>query len=117
MPTFSSTRFIVSDGKVIVVISLMLLLPAGRVPVDDPEQVIQHFGGTHISPDYLANNMFQLSDLFSVPQVCNLWLDTNNIHLTITDGRHVFSVIYSNTLKNTISGMTRRMMTGTICFY
>ncbi|KAI7885017.1 HAD-superfamily hydrolase [Lichtheimia hyalospora FSU 10163] len=44
----------------------------GRVPVYDPDEVIQHFGGTHISPDYLANNMFQLSDLFSVPQACLL---------------------------------------------
>lgn len=48
---------------------LISLSLVGRMPVNDPEEVIQHFGGTHISPDYLANNMFQLSDLFSVPQV------------------------------------------------
>ncbi|KAI8145840.1 HAD-superfamily hydrolase [Fennellomyces sp. T-0311] len=45
---------------------------AGRDRVSDPEEVIRHYNGTHIAPRYLNTNMFQLNDLFSIPQACLL---------------------------------------------
>ncbi|KAI9313359.1 5' nucleotidase family-domain-containing protein [Dichotomocladium elegans] len=48
------------------------LLVEGRERVKDLEEVIRHYHGTHISPGYLASSMFQLNDLFSVPQACLL---------------------------------------------
>ncbi|KAI9274461.1 5' nucleotidase family-domain-containing protein [Phascolomyces articulosus] len=44
----------------------------GRERVSDPEEVIRYYNGTHISPRYLHTQMFQLNDLFSVPQACLL---------------------------------------------
>ncbi|KAI9481094.1 MAG: HAD-superfamily hydrolase [Benjaminiella poitrasii] len=40
----------------------------GREPIKDQSKIIEIHKGQHISPDYLQNNMFQLSDLFSIPQ-------------------------------------------------
>ncbi|KAI9497803.1 5' nucleotidase family-domain-containing protein [Zychaea mexicana] len=45
---------------------------AGRDRVSDPEEVIRYYNGTHIAPRYLQTNMFQLNDLFSIPQACLL---------------------------------------------
>ncbi|ORY98062.1 HAD-superfamily hydrolase [Syncephalastrum racemosum] len=44
----------------------------GREPVKDIEEVKRHYNGNHISPFYLKENMFQLNDLFSIPQACLL---------------------------------------------
>jgi len=41
----------------------------GREPIKDTNDVIQQHRGVHISPDYLHKNMYQLNDLFSIPQV------------------------------------------------
>jgi hypothetical protein len=40
----------------------------GREPIQDVSKIMQVHKGRHISPEYLKSNMFQLSDLFSVPQ-------------------------------------------------
>jgi hypothetical protein len=40
----------------------------GREPLRNVDEVTDLHKGRHISPDYLRNNMFQLSDLFSIPQ-------------------------------------------------
>ncbi|KAI7901270.1 HAD-superfamily hydrolase [Cokeromyces recurvatus] len=40
----------------------------GREPIQDVNKIIELHKGQHISPDYLRTNMFQLSDLFSIPQ-------------------------------------------------
>lgn len=40
----------------------------GREPIQDIDIVMDLHKGRHISPDYLQKNMFQLSDLFSIPQ-------------------------------------------------
>ncbi|KAI7893666.1 HAD-superfamily hydrolase [Mucor mucedo] len=40
----------------------------GREPIHDINAVIDLHKGRHIPPDYLRTNMFQLSDLFSIPQ-------------------------------------------------
>ncbi|KAI9304055.1 HAD-superfamily hydrolase [Cunninghamella echinulata] len=44
----------------------------GRESIKNPQEVIELHNGLHIPPDYLKNNMFQLSDLFSIPQSCIL---------------------------------------------
>ncbi|OAD07178.1 hypothetical protein MUCCIDRAFT_107779 [Mucor lusitanicus CBS 277.49] len=44
----------------------------GREPISNIEEIMQVHKGRHISPDYLRNNMFQLNDLFSIPQACLL---------------------------------------------
>ncbi|KAI8384966.1 HAD-superfamily hydrolase [Radiomyces spectabilis] len=44
----------------------------GREPISKMEEVFELHNGLHISPDYLNNNMFQLNDLFSIPQTCLL---------------------------------------------
>ncbi|KAI8091108.1 HAD-superfamily hydrolase, partial [Gilbertella persicaria] len=41
---------------------------AGRTPIKDLNQVVELHKGRHITPEYLKTNMFQLSDLFSIPQ-------------------------------------------------
>ncbi|KAI9354431.1 HAD-superfamily hydrolase [Pilaira anomala] len=40
----------------------------GREPIKDINEIIEFHKGRHIPPDYLRNNMYQLSDLFSTPQ-------------------------------------------------
>lgn len=40
----------------------------GREPISNIEEILAVHKGRHIPPDYLKNNMFQLSDLFSIPQ-------------------------------------------------
>ncbi|RCH96609.1 5'-nucleotidase domain-containing protein 3 [Rhizopus azygosporus] len=40
----------------------------GREPITDVNEVIEYHKGRHIPPEYLNNSMFQLSDLFSIPQ-------------------------------------------------
>ncbi|KAI8984441.1 5' nucleotidase family-domain-containing protein [Mycotypha africana] len=40
----------------------------GRQPVRNIDEVIEVHKGRHISPSYLNTNMFQLNDLFSIPQ-------------------------------------------------
>jgi hypothetical protein len=40
----------------------------GREQIQDINEVIDLHKGRHISPSYLRNNMFQLNDLFSIPQ-------------------------------------------------
>ncbi|KAG1380926.1 hypothetical protein G6F61_003623 [Rhizopus arrhizus] len=40
----------------------------GREPIKDVNEIIEYHKGRHIPPEYLNTNMFQLSDLFSVPQ-------------------------------------------------
>lgn len=40
----------------------------GREPIRNVDEIIELHKGRHISPDYLRTNMFQLSDLFSIPQ-------------------------------------------------
>ncbi|KAG2188259.1 hypothetical protein INT44_001012 [Umbelopsis vinacea] len=44
----------------------------GREPIKDVNDVIHQHRGVHISPDYLQKNMYQLNDLFSIPQACLL---------------------------------------------
>ncbi|GAB5587362.1 hypothetical protein Unana1_02262 [Umbelopsis nana] len=44
----------------------------GREPIKDTNDVIKQHRGVHISPDYLQKNMYQLNDLFSIPQACLL---------------------------------------------
>ncbi|CAO3623294.1 unnamed protein product [Cunninghamella echinulata] len=44
----------------------------GRESIKNPQEVIELHNGLHIPPAYLNNNMFQLSDLFSIPQSCIL---------------------------------------------
>ncbi|KAJ2963030.1 hypothetical protein NQZ79_g2010 [Umbelopsis isabellina] len=44
----------------------------GREPIKDTNDVIEQHRGVHISPDYLQKNMYQLNDLFSIPQACLL---------------------------------------------
>ncbi|KAM3589439.1 hypothetical protein VKS41_000302 [Umbelopsis sp. WA50703] len=44
----------------------------GREPIKDTNDVIEEHRGVHISPDYLQKNMYQLNDLFSIPQACLL---------------------------------------------
>ncbi|CEI95718.1 hypothetical protein RMCBS344292_09897 [Rhizopus microsporus] len=40
----------------------------GREPITNVNEVIEYHKGRHIPPEYLNNSMFQLSDLFSIPQ-------------------------------------------------
>lgn len=40
----------------------------GREPIRNADEVMELHKGRHIPPDYLRTNMFQLSDLFSIPQ-------------------------------------------------
>ncbi|KAI8094409.1 HAD-superfamily hydrolase [Thamnidium elegans] len=40
----------------------------GREPIKDINEITELHKGRHISPDYLKENMYQLSDLFSTPQ-------------------------------------------------
>lgn len=47
-------------------------MTVGREPISNIEEIMQVHKGRHISPEYLRNNMFQLSDLFSIPQACLL---------------------------------------------
>lgn len=42
----------------------------GRKPLNDTNQVIEKHFGTHISPRYMQDNLIQLNDLFSVPEIC-----------------------------------------------
>ncbi|RUS21625.1 5' nucleotidase family-domain-containing protein [Endogone sp. FLAS-F59071] len=44
----------------------------GREPIKNPDQIIQLHNGIHIPPHYLNTNMFQLNDLFSIPEACLL---------------------------------------------
>ncbi|KAI8098731.1 HAD-superfamily hydrolase [Halteromyces radiatus] len=44
----------------------------GREPIRNKNEVVDLHRGLHIAPDYLRNNMFQLNDLFSIPQACIL---------------------------------------------
>lgn len=46
----------------------ILCIIVGREPIRDVNEVMQLHKGRHISPEYLKENMFQLNDLFSVPQ-------------------------------------------------
>lgn len=56
----------------------------GREPIKDTNDVIKQHRGVHISPDYLQKNMYQLNDLFSIPQVQICRLDELHIvHLLI----------------------------------
>ena len=41
----------------------------GRTPVSISE-VISYYRGTHVSQDYLSHYMYQLTDLFSLPEAC-----------------------------------------------
>ncbi|CAO3668137.1 unnamed protein product [Rhizopus stolonifer] len=40
----------------------------GREPIKSANEIIDYHNGRHISPEYLNTNMFQLNDLFSIPQ-------------------------------------------------
>lgn len=42
----------------------------GRKPIKDVNQVVEKHFGTHISPQYMQENLIQLNDLFSVPEIC-----------------------------------------------
>lgn len=53
---------------------LIFFVLVGRDSISDPEQVIRHYNGTHIGPSYLNECMFQLNDLFSIPQARSLIL-------------------------------------------
>lgn len=44
------------------------LFVVGREPINNADEIMELHKGRHIPPDYLKNNMFQLSDLFSIPQ-------------------------------------------------
>ncbi|KAJ9066743.1 hypothetical protein DSO57_1006670 [Entomophthora muscae] len=42
----------------------------GREALSDTNQVLELHNGTHISPSYMKENLIQLNDLFSVPEIC-----------------------------------------------
>ncbi|CEP09759.1 hypothetical protein [Parasitella parasitica] len=53
-------------------IDWFVFMTVGREPINNIEEIMQVHKGRHISPEYLRNNMFQLNDLFSIPQACLL---------------------------------------------
>ncbi|KAI9296886.1 HAD-superfamily hydrolase [Neoconidiobolus thromboides FSU 785] len=44
----------------------------GKQPIKDINTIIELHNGTHISPKYMLENLTQLNDMFSLPEICLL---------------------------------------------
>ncbi|ORX63032.1 HAD-superfamily hydrolase [Hesseltinella vesiculosa] len=78
----------------------------GREPIHNKDEVIAQHHGLHISPDYLDENMFQLNDMFSLPQACIL----SDVLQYFRDNNMVFHPRY---LCDDVSQAARILHTGT----
>jgi FMN phosphatase YigB (HAD superfamily) len=44
----------------------------GREPLENTQKLLDLHNGTHISPSYMRDNLVQLNDMFSLPEICLL---------------------------------------------